>query len=68
MKTLRELLTDITKLTTNIETNYPELYIFLEESPETIPSTNHPDITLAIMQDYLESLRQLLRHHLKTRK
>lgn len=53
MKTLRELLTDITKLTTNIETNYPELYIFLEESPETIPSTNHPDITLAIMQDYL---------------
>lgn len=68
MKTLRELLTDITKLTTNIETNYPELYIFLEESPETIPSTNHPDITLAIMQDYLESLRQLLKHHLKTRK
>ena len=66
MKTLKELLEDITNLTTNIETNYPELYQFLGESPETIPSTDHPDITIAIMQDYLESLEQLLKHHLET--
>ncbi len=68
MKTLRELLTDITNLTTNIETNYPELYKFLGEMPITIPSTDHPDINIAIMQDYLSSLKQLLKHHLETHK
>ena len=68
MKTLRELLTDITKLATNIETNYPELYTFLGESPLTIPSTDYPAINVAIMQDYLESLKQLLKHHLETHK
>ena len=68
MKTLRELLTDITNLTTNIETNYPELYKFLGENPITIPSTDHPDITITIMQDYLNSLKQLLKHHLETHK
>ena len=66
MKTLKELLIDITNITTNMETNYPELYQFLGESPETIPSTNHPEITIAIMQDYLESLKQLLKHHMAT--
>lgn len=66
MKTLNELLIDVTNITMNMETNYPELYQFLGESPETIPSTDHPDITIAIMQDYLESLEQLLKHHLET--
>ncbi len=68
MKTIRDLLIDITNLTTNIETNYPELYKFLEQSPITIPSTDHPDINIAIMQGYLNSLKQLLKHHLETHK
>ena len=68
MKTIRELLTDITNLNTNIKINYPELYKFLGERPITIPSTDHPDINIAIMQDYLESLKQLLKHHLETHK
>lgn len=68
MKTLKELLSDIINLTTNIETNYPELYKFLGENSLTIPSTDHPDINIAIMQDYLESLKQLLKHHLETHK
>ncbi len=68
MKNIRKLLTDITNLTTTIETNYPELYKFLGESPLTIPSTDHPNINIVIMQDYLESLKQLLKHHLETHK
>jgi hypothetical protein len=68
MKNLENILTEITQLTTNIETNYPELYPFLEENPMTIPSTNQPDINLDIMQNYLESLKQLLKHHQKTRR
>lgn len=66
MKNLSKLLTEITQLTTNIETNYPELYRYLDENPLTIPSTNHPHIDKQIMENYLESLKQLLKHHLET--
>lgn len=66
MKNLRKLLTEITQLTTNIETNYPELYRSLDENPLTIPETDHPHIDKQIMESYLESLKQLLKHHLET--
>ena len=68
MKNLQSILTQITQLTTNIETNYPELYRFLDENPMTIPSMNHPHIDSKVMQDYLESLKQLLLHNLETYK
>lgn len=66
MKTEIDLLQEITKLTTNIETNYPELYTYLEEIPLTIPSKDDPEVTINSLQDYLESLKQLLKHHLET--
>jgi hypothetical protein len=34
----------ILQLTLDIETNYPELYRFLDENPITIPSEVHPNI------------------------
>ncbi len=66
MKNLHSLLTEITQLTTTIETNYPELYRSLDENPMTIPAVKHPHIDKDIMEDYLESLKQLLEHHLET--
>lgn len=66
MKTLTKLLTEITQITTNIETNYLELYRSLDENPLTIPATDHPHIDKQIMENYLESLKQLLKHHLET--
>jgi hypothetical protein len=66
MKNLRKLLTEITQLTAKIETNYPELYRFLDENPSTIPKTDHPHIDKQIMENYLESLKELLKHHLET--
>ena len=68
MKKLNGLLTEITELTNTIETNYPELYRFLDENPMTIPATDHPHIDKKVMQEYLESLKQLLEHHLETHK
>lgn len=67
MNTLQALLAEISKLTKTIETNYPELYQFLDENPITIPSESHPTINRNVMQDYLESLKQLLKHHIETR-
>lgn len=68
MKNLRNVLIEIEKLTTNIETNYPELYRSLDENPLTIPTKQNPHIDKEVMQDYLESLKQLLKHHLETHK
>ncbi len=66
MKDLHNILNEITQFTSNIATNYPELYRFLGENPMTIPTVDHPHIDVKVMQDYLESLKQLLEHHLET--
>lgn len=64
----KSILTKITQLTLNIETNYPELYRFLDENPVTLPTESHPNIDDHTMRAYLESLKQLLRHHVETHK
>ena len=66
MKNLSHLLTEITEITTTIETKYPELYRSLDENPITIPATNNPNIDSEVLEEYLESLKQLLSHYLKT--
>jgi len=66
MKQLQSILKEITQLTYTIESKYPELYRTLEENPMTIPATDHPRIDKEVMQEYLESLKQLLEHHLET--
>ena len=68
MKDLHNVLTKITQLTTNIETNYPELYRSLEENPLTLPVSKYPHVDKSILHEYLESLKQLLKHHLQTHK
>lgn len=68
MKNLHTLLRKITEITTNIETNYPELYRYLDENPMTIATSNHPKVDKIVMQEYLEDLKQLLEHHLETHK
>ena len=66
MKKLQKLLQEITQLTYIIETNYPELYRNLEENPITIPSDPYSHIDSKTLEGYLESLRELFRHHLET--
>lgn len=61
-------LKEITELTYNIETNYPELYRTLDENPITIPSANNLHIDEEIMEDYLESLKQILNKYLEIQK
>ncbi|MFC4633236.1 hypothetical protein ACFO3O_04920 [Dokdonia ponticola] len=68
MKDLHNILNEITQLTTNIETNYPELYRSLDENPITLPVSKYPHIDKEVMQEYLESLKLLLEHHLEKHK
>ncbi|MDF2158047.1 hypothetical protein [Algoriphagus sp. CAU 1675] len=68
MKDINSLLLEITQLTTNIKYNYPELYRLLDENPITLPTEEHPKINAGLLENYLESLKQLLRHHLNEEK
>lgn len=63
MKDQYSILEEITQLTTKIEINYPEIYRTLDENPITLPESNHPDMNDQVLQDYLESLKQLIKHH-----
>ena len=68
MKTVKDIEDAIVKLTDKIEKDYPELYAYLDENPITMPSADHPDMNTSVMEDYLESLKQLLKHHIETHK
>jgi hypothetical protein len=65
MRNLQSLLREILQLTTNLENNFPELYRKLDENSITIPSESSPKIDKKILQDYLESLKKLLRDQLE---
>ena len=66
MKTLKELLREISSLTFSIESKYPELYQYLDESPMTIPDEEHPHIDTRVLSKYLETLKALLEHHIES--
>ncbi|WP_439152291.1 hypothetical protein [Winogradskyella sp.] len=66
MKTLQDIEDQITRLTLSIEVNYPELYATLDENPITIPSEGDSEMTMKVMEDYLESLKQILKQYSKT--
>jgi hypothetical protein len=68
MKNLHNILTQITALTSNIETNYPELYRSLDENPMTLPVSKHPHIDKKVMEEYLESLTDVLNHYVEEEK
>lgn len=68
MNDLHKLMDDVTRLTLNIKNNYPDLYSFLNETAIEIPSDKYPHIDTEVMIEYLETLKQLLRHHIESHK
>jgi len=50
----------ILKITMTIMDQYPELSKYIEEMPVTIPNENNPEITLANLKAYFESLSLML--------
>ena len=66
MKKLHQLLDDIARLTANIETNYPELYKYLGETPLDLGESAPGKITTEDLENYLETLKDQLQHHIET--
>ncbi len=63
MKTEAELNKNIVKMTMTIRNEFPELMKFLGEMPQTIPNKESPEINIKILQDYYDSLEDLLRKY-----
>ncbi len=63
MKNEHQITDDILKVTMVIRNEYPELLKYLNEMPETIPDVNKPAITIKVLQDYYDSLLDLLRKY-----
>jgi hypothetical protein len=68
MKKMHAVLKEINDLTYKIEHDYPELYKYLDENPVTLPTMNHPSMNTDTFANYLETLKDLLQHHLDTHK
>ena len=66
MKRIQKITEEINKLTLKIEEEYPELYQFLDENPITLSNSEHPNMGTKVFADYLESLKDLLEHHIET--
>jgi hypothetical protein len=63
MKTEAELNRNIVKITMTIRNEFPELMKFINEMPVTIPNLENPEINIKILQDYFDSLKDLLRKY-----
>lgn len=65
MKRIQQLTKEINELTEKIEREYPELYRFIDENPITIPNLSHPKMDTGNFADYLDTLKELLRHEME---
>lgn len=68
MKELNSISHKIMELTSRIKSEHPELYQFLDEDTITLPLIPHPKINKSTLENYLQSLQQLLKHYLETHK
>ncbi len=60
MKTEKTLTENIIRITMTIRKEFPELMKFLNEMPETIPDQKSPEINDKILEEYFNSLKELL--------
>ena len=66
MKNLNALMQNIIELTTVIETKYPELYKYLDETPLSIGKHPEKEISTTDLQSYLQVLKTQLEDYIET--
>lgn len=66
MKNITQLMREVLELTTEMETKYPELYKYLDETPFDIGASANKSISYDDVQNYLNTLKEQLKNHLKT--
>jgi hypothetical protein len=66
MKKINQLMQEIIRLTSNIETNYPELYRYLDETPLSLGNATSKEISTTDLENYLNTLKEQLHEHIVT--
>jgi len=54
---------EIATLTTKIKNEFPELVKYLEEIPQTIPDIGKPEINMKSLEQYKETLENLIKKY-----
>lgn len=67
MKKLQQLMNEIIQITSNMETNYPELHQHLSETPMTLEDCGK-EICVSDLENYLETLKKQLLNHIQSHK
>lgn len=65
MKTIHTLMQELVLLTSQIETNYPELYSTLNETPLFLGESSAHGITTKELESYLNTLKEKLKHYIE---
>jgi len=70
MNALQKIVSEINKITLEIEEKYPELYRTLNENPITltVPKKHQESVSIKDLTTYLEDLKILLEEEIKNRK
>lgn len=68
MRKLSQVMQEIITITTEIETKYPELYKYLDETPLAICEAPQKTICTDDLEQYLLTLKAQLQHHIETHK
>lgn len=63
MKSAKELNDDILNITMTIRDKFPELSKYISEMPETIPNVSDPEMNIKTLNNYYESLEDLLKKY-----
>ena len=63
MKTEKELISDILKITMTIETKFPELSKYIGEMPLKFPDSTSDEMNIQNLKDYYDSLNVLLNNY-----
>ncbi|UEG50725.1 hypothetical protein LK994_04460 [Ferruginibacter lapsinanis] len=66
MNTEKQLTETILKTTMMINEKYPELSKYITEMPVTVPDEESPEITIKNLQDYSDSLNNLIKKYSAT--
>lgn len=68
MRKLNKIMQEIISITTEIETKYPELYKYLDETPLSICNAPEKTICTEDLEQYLITLKGQLQHHIELHK
>jgi hypothetical protein len=61
----KQLMQEIIKITAQIETRYPELYKFLDETPFSLKNTVGQEFSERDLESYLDTLKDQLGNYMQ---